>query len=188
MSVTHAQASQRTCLFRHYSLSASSAFGDISESTTKHALNRRPGLTIARLRRIFGCTPRETVCPQSLLTTCRKQARKTARLNIAPENIICGRRMRVPFCLGAVWLVAATKRLMGFTRDPGLPEADGILINRDGTKSLKLRDEAPTGRSSRATCLASWTRSIPPTSTLPVTIWLVLRCRNRNTPTARSRF
>ena len=64
------------------------------------------------------------------------------------------------------------------------------LINRDGTEvRLKLRvTSRRTGQSSRAICLGPWTRPRPRTSTFPVMIWLVLPCRNRNTPTIQSGF
>jgi len=59
------------------------------------------------------------------------------------------------------------------------------LINRDGTEvRIKLRDEA-VHRAIFSRCPGSWTRSRRPTSTFPVMIWLVLRCRSRNTPTTR---
>ena len=62
------------------------------------------------------------------------------------------------------------------------------LINRDGTEvRIKLRDEGPPAIS-RAACPKSSTRSSPPMSSLPATIWLALRCRNRNTLPPRCGF
>jgi hypothetical protein len=63
------------------------------------------------------------------------------------------------------------------------------LINRDGIEvRIKLRDE-PTHRSIFSRDLpGKLERPRPEMSMFPVTISLVLRCRNRNMPTTRSGF
>jgi nucleoside-diphosphate-sugar epimerase len=61
------------------------------------------------------------------------------------------------------------------------------LINRDGTEvRIKLRDEAVHRAIFSRDLPGNWTRSRRRTSTFPVTIWSVLPCRNRNTPTTPS--
>ena len=63
------------------------------------------------------------------------------------------------------------------------------LINRDGTEvRIKLRDEA-VHRAIFSRDLPGKLDAITPDAVdLRVTIWLVLRCRNRNTPTTPSGF
>jgi ketopantoate reductase len=60
------------------------------------------------------------------------------------------------------------------------------LINRDGTEvrtRLRMRRPPVSSRD-----LPDPDAVEPATSILPAMIWLVLRCRNRNTPTMRSRL
>ena len=63
------------------------------------------------------------------------------------------------------------------------------LINRDGTEvRIKLRDEAVHRAIFSRDLPGKLDAVTPAMSTSPVTIWLVLRCRSRNTPTIRSGF